>query len=84
MNDSVIREWEEEVNRFAVEADHLHQFLTAELGKYWDGPAFEACQRESNDNRELALEAIQICRDLIGECGHFENNNLSLSSDILL
>lgn len=84
MSGTDVREWAEEIDRFAVEAEHLDRLLTVELGKYWKGDAYNACLRESRDNREFALEVIKAYRDKMDEiccrCGETE----TLPSDFLL
>ena len=78
------KQWAEELDRFCAEAEHLHLLLTSELGKYWEGDAYEACLRESRDNRELILEAVHAYRTKMEELGHSVGGGEELPSDFLL
>lgn len=84
MNREKIREWEDEVNRLAVETDHLNELLTLELRKFWEGEAYEACLRESKDNRELVQQAVQDHRKVIEACSSSGDVAESLPLDFLL
>ena len=65
MNGEKVREWAEELDRLAVECEHLHELLTSQLGLFWTGDAYEACLRESKDNKEIVQQAIQDHRQMI-------------------
>lgn len=79
-----IRQWAEEVDRFCAEAEHMHLLLTSELGKFWEGEAYEACLRESRDNRELVLTAVNAYRAKMEELDHGTGGGDALPSDFLL
>ena len=66
MNGEKVREWAEELDRLAVECEHLHELLTAQLGLFWTGDAYEACLRESKDNKEVVQQAIQLTAQFAG------------------
>ena len=79
-----IRQWAEEVDRFCAEAEHMHLLLTSELGKFWEGEAYEACLRESRDNRELVLTAVNAYRAKMEELDRRAGGGDALPSDFLL
>lgn len=54
-----------ELDLFSAEAEQLDELLTAGLAGFWSGPAFDACQAESRDNREIMLEAIGRFRSML-------------------
>lgn len=84
MNGVNIRQWAEEVDRFCAEAEHMHLLLTSELGKFWEGEAYEACMRESRDNRELVLTAVNAYRAKMEELDRRAGGGDALPSDFLL
>jgi aryl-alcohol dehydrogenase-like predicted oxidoreductase len=61
----------------------LDELLTAGLAGFWSGPAFDACQAESRDNREIMLEAIGRFRSMLEECSGTESGPATLPADIL-
>ena len=79
-----IRQWAEEVDRFCAEAEHMHLLLTSELGKFWEGEAYEACLRESRDNRELVLTSVNAYRAKMEELDRRAGGGDALPSDFLL
>lgn len=84
MNGEKVREWAEELDRLAVECEHLHELLTAQLGLFWTGDAYEACLRESKDNKEVVRQAIQDHRQMIVECSTPREPAPGLPLDFLL
>ena len=63
----------QEIDTLASEAEYLHELLTTEVGKHWLGEAQEACLRESGDNREAALQAMQNPGGSNGEVSNHGN-----------
>ena len=80
----------QEIDTLASEAEYLHELLTTEVGKHWLGEAQEACLRESGDNREAALQAIDAYRTWAEEAAEFfgpppgPDDKAALSLDFLL
>lgn len=84
MNEEKIKEWSEELNQLAMECEHLHELLTLQLGQFWTGTAYEACLRESKDNKEIIQQALQNHRQMIGNCMAPRVQASSLPMDFLL
>lgn len=84
MNEEKIREWSEELDRLAAECEQLHELLTSQLGQFWTGAAYEACLRESKDNKEIIQQALQDHRQMIGDCSAPRGQTSSLPLDFLL
>ena len=72
-----------ELDLLSAEAEQLDELLTAGLAGFWSGPAFDACQAESRDNREIMLEAIGRFRSMLEECSGTESGPATLPADIL-
>ncbi len=72
-----------ELDLFSEEAAQLDALLTAELAKFWAGPAFDACQAESRDNREIMLEAIGRYQSMLEEYAAEETETTTLPTDLL-
>lgn len=76
-----VMELTHELRALSEDAGHLHELLTAEVRKYWKGDAAQACLRESSDNRETAVQAIEEYRAWVETLAAFykpipENNEV--------
>lgn len=66
-----VMELTHELRALSEDAGYLHELLTAEVRKYWKGDAAQACLRESSDNRETAVQAIEEYRAWVEELAAF-------------
>ena len=57
-----VMELTHELSALSEDAKYLHELLTTEVRKHWKGDAAQACLRESSDNRETAVQAIEEYR----------------------
>ena len=64
--------------------EYLYELLSSEITKKWKGDGAQACMRESLDNRELALLAVNECRKIVGLTDLKSDQGKSLPSILLL
>lgn len=81
---TIINEYEEEYARLSLQAERLHDLLTAKIVEEWSGDAFNACCRESQENKEQMAELLDFFKRVQIISGSGSNYKESLPENILI